>query len=162
MLKKSKIYVFRKLSIIDFIENVTKINLSPFIYRRKSYTFMKNIQEPLTRLFSKKNIALLYKILIAVFVISALIGLVLFFTKRPKQVVKEPTDTLPSVKIAPDQLWLPNELLPLPPIQFSREQKQIWSDEEIKSFFVEPDEDTKKLLHDKNIEKIHDLLEGVE
>lgn len=108
----------------------------------------------------KLNKPLLLKVLFGVFLLSVLAGLTLFFIRTGKQ-SKHENSQLPSVKIAPEHIWLNDEPLPLPPIQFSREQKKVWTTEDIEKFFIEPNEAVLDTLHEKNSEKIKQLLEGI-
>lgn len=103
----------------------------------------------------------LLKGLLIFFVIAVSIGFVLFFFQTYRNKSTE-VDKLPPVKIAPENLELPEDPLVLPPIQFSREQKKSWEKAEIEEFFVEPDESSIENLHEKNSEKIRNLLDGVE
>lgn len=105
----------------------------------------------------KERGSFILKILLAILLLSLVLGFVLFFLK----IKKTAASNIPSVKIAPENLWIQDDPLNLPPIQFSREQKKKWSDEDIEKFFVEPSEEVIDKLNKKNSEKIKKLLEGV-
>lgn len=96
-----------------------------------------------------------------VFLMSLTLGLFLLFMQLKKNYSKPEKDTLPSVRIAPENLYLPEDPLVLPPIQFSREQEKVWSDEKIEKFFVVPKNEEIENLHKNNTKKIDNLLEGI-
>lgn len=101
------------------------------------------------------------KIILVLFICSVCIALVLLLFQLKKMTPSNERDLLPSVKIAPENLCLPDNPLSLPPIQFSREQRKTWSDRDIEMFFVDPKSEAGENLHKKNAQKIQDLLEGV-
>lgn len=114
--------------------------------------FFKGIKSAFTKVKTTKSLKLVVLIsfgLVAIFI------LVRFIKNQPKN------DSIPSVKIAPENLCLPEDPLVLPPIQFSREQEKSWSDEKIKEFFIIPSDDTIENLHNSNSKKIDNLLEGI-
>lgn len=125
------------------------------------YSKMKtSIQTKVKTLLKKTSWKFLFIGCFVCFVAAVVIGLLLFFSKKPASPVQ--TTKLPSVIIPPEHIWIPENPLILPEIQFSREQKKEWTQEEIQKFFVEPNEDSLKELHRQNTEKIKKLLEAVE
>lgn len=106
---------------------------------------------------SNTRASFILKALLIMLLVSIVLGFILFFLK----IKKAYDESVPSVRIAPENLWTQDDPLNLPPIQFSREQKKKWSDEDIEKFFVEPSEEVIQKLHKKNSEKINKLLEGV-
>ncbi len=63
-------------------------------------------------------------------------------------------------KLNPNSLWLLDEPLKLPPIQFSREQRRIWKQNEVDYWYEAPSEEVMDDLRQKNKEIIDNLLEA--
>lgn len=64
-------------------------------------------------------------------------------------------------KINPDVFWLLDEPLQLKPIQFSREQRKIWTPSEIEFWYEPPSAEAMENLHKKNRKMIDTILEAV-
>ncbi len=62
-------------------------------------------------------------------------------------------------KLNPNSLWLLDEPLKLPPIQFSREQRKLWKKAEVDYWYEPPSEKAMEELRQKNKKIIDDLLE---
>ena len=63
-------------------------------------------------------------------------------------------------KIDPNVLWLLEEPLYLPPIQFSREQRKIWEEEEIEYWYEPPSKQIMEMLNKKNKNLVDNILEA--
>ncbi|PIE98679.1 MAG: hypothetical protein CR988_02230 [Treponema sp.] len=101
--------------------------------------------------------------IIALTIVFIALGIIFILSQvNKKDETGEPAEVLKSVKIQPNMLWLSDEPLQLPPVQFSREQKKTWLEEDVMEFYFYPNEKTMQELHQKNEEKIKDLLEGTE
>lgn len=109
---------------------------------------------------SKLNKAKFIKIAFIAFFCFLIIGFILLFIQIKGSCSLFERDAVESVKIAPENLFLSDDPLALPPIQFSREQRKTWTDKKIKGFFIMPGDGVMKDLHDKNNKKIEKLLEG--
>lgn len=116
---------------------------------QSSKTALKRINKPI-----------MFKILFGAFFCFVILGLMLFLHQFAGG-AKDRRKRMPSVKIAPENIWLQTEPLHLDPIQFSREQKKLWNSDDVEKFFVEPNDDVLNELHEKNTGKIMHLLDGV-
>lgn len=65
------------------------------------------------------------------------------------------------ISIDPVVFQLPNEPLELPPIQYSRKQKKIWSDADLQYWYTMPDTEQMKKLHEINEQQMKKLWESV-
>ena len=76
---------------------------------------------------------------------------------------KKPSIDLDEVMISIDPVifMLPDEPLELPPIQYSRKQKKIWTDSDLQYWYTIPDADEMQKLHDINERQMNKLWESV-
>ena len=65
------------------------------------------------------------------------------------------------ISIDPVIFMLPDEPLELPPIQYSRKQKKIWTDSDLQYWYTIPDADEMQKLHDINERQMNKLWESV-
>ncbi len=138
---------------------------------------MNTIKEKIKNFFSKiktfvsdnKKIVILISSVIVV-ILLLLIFLLIALSKNNKPETArgrvKPTiqtnnsDTITvNKKVNPNDLWLLDEPIQLPPIQFSREQRQIWKPAEVDYWYEAPSEEAMKILREKNKKIINDLLE---
>ena len=65
------------------------------------------------------------------------------------------------ISIDPVILMLPEEPLTLPPVQYSRKQKKIWTETDMQYWYTIPDMREMQKLHDLNERQIQQLWESV-
>ena len=65
------------------------------------------------------------------------------------------------ISIDPVIFMLPDEPLELPPIQYSRKQKKIWTDSDLQYWYTIPDAEQMQKLHDINERQMNKLWESV-
>lgn len=111
---------------------------------------MNKIQDFISNRKKETVIAVCILILILLIIILAMI---FGGNKRAKM---SRTDT----KIDPNVLWLLEEPLYLPPIQFSREQRKIWEEEEIEYWYEPPSKQIMEMLNKKNKNLVDNILEA--
>ncbi len=66
-----------------------------------------------------------------------------------------------ALALAPEELWLPAEPLPVPGLQFFRELRTVWSAEDVKQWYTVPDEASLGALRSAGQKQINALLESV-
>ncbi|MGP1431141.1 MAG: hypothetical protein ACTTI6_08210 [Treponema sp.] len=76
-----------------------------------------------------------------------------------KKIETDPDEIM--ISIDPVVFQLPNEPLELPPIQYSRKQKKIWSDADLQYWYTMPDAEQMKRLHEINEQQMNKLWESV-
>ena len=81
-------------------------------------------------------------LLIIMLIISVII--LLSGTKKPNA---DPGEVM--ISIDPVIFMLPDEPLELPPVQYSRKQKKIWTDADLQYWYTIPDAEQMQKLHDK-------------
>ncbi len=137
---------------------------------------MDAIKEKITNFFStvktfisdnKKAVVVILSFI--VFITILLIILISMLSKNDEEPIRKTSSAETQLsneqnetgfkKISPDSLWLLEEPLKLPPIQFSREQREIWKPAELDYWYEAPDEQAMKELRQKNKEIIDNLLE---
>ncbi len=116
---------------------------------------MNKIQEFISDHKKEAVIALCLLVLILFTII-----LILIFSGQSKTGNKLENKTVPEVKIDSKVLWLLEEPLDLPPIQFSREQRKIWEDEEIKYWYEPPSKEAMEKINKKNKKLVDNILEA--
>ena len=77
-------------------------------------------------------------------------------TKKP---IADPDEVM--ISIDPMIFMLPDEPLELPPVQYSRKQKKIWTDSDLQYWYTIPDADEMQKLHDINERQMNKLWESV-
>ncbi len=77
-------------------------------------------------------------------------------TKKPSA---DPDEVM--ISIDPMIFMLPDEPLELPPVQYSRKQKKIWTDSDLQYWYTIPDADEMQKLHDINERQMNKLWESV-
>ena len=65
------------------------------------------------------------------------------------------------ISIDPVIFMLPDEPLELPPVQYSRKQKKIWTDSDLQYWYTIPDAEQMQKLHDINERQMNKLWESV-
>ena len=65
------------------------------------------------------------------------------------------------ISIDPVIFMLPDEPLELPPVQYSRKQKKIWTDSDLQYWYTIPDAEQMQKLHDINERQMNQLWESV-
>ncbi len=131
---------------------------------------IKNFFSTINTFFSENKKAMIIIILAVILIILLSIMLISMLSqnknedkahRRAKKTVKvEKTKTSANLqKIESTSIWLPDEPIKLPPIQFSREQRQIWKPAEVDYWYEAPDEEAMKELRQKNKKIIDDLME---
>ena len=93
-------------------------------------------------------------LLIIMLIISVII--LLSGTKKPSI---DPDEVM--ISIDPMIFMLPDEPLELPPVQYSRKQKKIWTDSDLQYWYTIPDADEMQKLHDINERQMNKLWESV-
>ncbi len=93
--------------------------------------------------------------LLIIMMIISVIGLV----HETKQPPLDPDEVL--ISIDPVIFLLPDEPLSLPPIQYSRKQKKIWTEADLQYWYTIPDKDQMQRLHDINERQMNKLWESV-
>ena len=93
-------------------------------------------------------------LLIIMLIISVII--LLSGTKKPSI---DPDEVM--ISIDPVIFMLPDEPLELPPVQYSRKQKKIWTDSDLQYWYTIPDADEMKKLHEINERQMNKLWESV-
>ena len=63
-------------------------------------------------------------------------------------------------KIDPKVLWVLEEPLRLPPIQFSREQRKMWDRHEVEFWYEPPSKEIMEMLDKKNKNLVDNILEA--
>ena len=77
-------------------------------------------------------------------------------TKKPNA---DPDEVM--ISIDPMIFMLPDEPLELPPVQYSRKQKKIWTDADLQYWYTIPDAEQMQKLHDINERQMNKLWESV-
>lgn len=77
-------------------------------------------------------------------------------TKKPPI---DPDEVL--ISIDPVIFLLPDEPLELPPIQYSRKQKKIWTEADLQYWYTIPNTDQMRQLHEINERQMNKLWESV-
>ena len=93
--------------------------------------------------------------LLIIMMIISVIALV----RGTKQPALDPDEVL--ISIDPVIFLLPDEPLELPPIQYSRKQKKIWTEADLQYWYTIPDKDQLQRLHDINERQMNKLWESV-
>ena len=93
-------------------------------------------------------------LLIIILIISVII--LIHGNKKPGT---DPDEVM--ISIDPVIFMLPDEPLELPPIQYSRKQKKIWTDSDLQYWYTIPDADEMQKLHDINERQMNKLWESV-
>ena len=65
------------------------------------------------------------------------------------------------ISIDPVIFLLPDEPLELPPIQYSRKQKKIWTEADLQYWYAIPDAEQMQKLHDINERQMNKLWESI-
>ena len=65
------------------------------------------------------------------------------------------------ISIDPVIFLLPDEPLELPPIQYSRKQKKIWTEADLQYWYTIPDAEQMQKLHDINERQMNKLWESI-
>ncbi len=123
--------------------------------------------EKMKTFFSAENFSVHKKEVIIIFssiaLILFLVIIILLVTAKPgnktEMKTTESSSQVPLKKIDPNSLWLLDEPLQLPPIQFSREQRKIWKQGEIEYWYKPPSQEAMTELHIQNKKLIKNLLE---
>lgn len=76
-----------------------------------------------------------------------------------KKIETDPDEIM--ISIDPVVFQLPSEPLELPPIQYSRKQKKIWTDADLQYWYTMPDTEQMKKLHEINEKQMNKLWESV-
>ena len=76
-----------------------------------------------------------------------------------KKIETDPNEIM--ISIDPVVFQLPHEPLELPPIQYSRKQKKIWTDADLQYWYAIPDTEQMQKLHEINDQQMHKLWENV-
>ena len=93
-------------------------------------------------------------LLIIMLIISVII--LIHGNKKPSA---DPDEVM--ISIDPVIFMLPDEPLELPPVQYSRKQKKIWTDSDLQYWYTIPDADEMQKLHDINERQMNKLWESV-
>lgn len=93
-------------------------------------------------------------LLIIILIISVII--LIHGNKKPGT---DPDEVM--ISIDPVIFMLPDEPLELPPIQYSRKQKKIWTDSDLQYWYTIPDAEQMQKLHDINERQMNKLWESV-
>ena len=93
-------------------------------------------------------------LLIIILIISVII--LIHGNKKP---CTDPDEVM--ISIDPVIFMLPDEPLELPPIQYSRKQKKIWTDSDLQYWYTIPDAEQMQKLHDINERQMNKLWESV-
>ena len=93
-------------------------------------------------------------LLIIILIISVII--LIHGNKKPGT---DPDEVM--ISIDPMIFMLPDEPLELPPIQYSRKQKKIWTDSDLQYWYTIPDAEQMQKLHDINERQMNKLWESV-
>jgi len=93
-------------------------------------------------------------LLIIIMIISVIVLL-----RGTKKVNTEPDEVM--ISIDPVIFLLPDEPLELPPIQYSRKQKKIWTEADLQYWYTIPDEEQIQKLHDINERQMKKLWESI-
>lgn len=95
---------------------------------------------------------------LGVMIIMLIISVLLLINGTKKTDI-DPDEVI--ISIDPVVFQLPDEPLELPPIQYSRKQKQRWSDADLHYWYTIPDGDAMQKLHDINERQMDKLWESV-
>ena len=93
-------------------------------------------------------------LLIIMLIISVII--LVSGTKKPNA---DPDEVM--ISIDPMIFMFPDEPLELPPVQYSRKQKKIWTDSDLQYWYTIPDAEQMQKLHDINERQMNKLWESV-
>ena len=93
-------------------------------------------------------------LLIIILIISVII--LIHGNKKPGT---DPDEVM--ISIDPVIFMLPDEPLELPPVQYSRKQKKIWTDSDLQYWYTIPDAEQMQKLHDINERQMNKLWESV-
>lgn len=101
-----------------------------------------------------------------IFLCSTLGVLILLMLISVLLLVKETRKTdLPAdeviISIEPAIFLLPEEPLELPPVQYSRKQKKIWTEADLEYWYTIPDKEQMQKLHELNEQQMKKLWESV-
>lgn len=91
--------------------------------------------------------------------IIMLIVSVIMLVSGTKKPIADPDEVM--ISIDPMIFMLPDEPLELPPVQYSRKQKKIWTDSDLQYWYTIPDADEMQKLHDINERQMNKLWESV-
>lgn len=91
--------------------------------------------------------------------IIILIVSVIILVSGPKKPSVDPDEIM--ISIDPMIFMLPDEPLELPPVQYSRKQKKIWTDSDLQYWYTIPDAEDMQKLHDINERQMNKLWESV-
>ncbi|MGP1576899.1 MAG: hypothetical protein ACTTH7_05340 [Treponema sp.] len=91
--------------------------------------------------------------------ILLMLGAVVMLIYEQKGPPLDPDEII--ISIDPAVFVLPEEPLDLPPVQYSRKQKKVWTEADVQYWYTLPDAEQMKKLHDANEEKMKKLWESV-
>jgi len=91
--------------------------------------------------------------------IIMLIVSVIMLVSGTKKPIADPDEVM--ISIDPMIFMLPDEPLELPPVQYSRKQKKIWTDSDLQYWYTIPDAEQMQKLHDINERQMNKLWESV-
>lgn len=100
-------------------------------------------------------------------VLGALLGIllllmlvsVLLLVQGARKTGADPDEVI--ISIDPAVFLLPDEPLELPPVQYSRKQKKIWTEADLEYWYTIPDADQMQKLHEVNEQQMKKLWESV-
>ncbi|MEL3906316.1 MAG: hypothetical protein P1P65_04720 [Treponema sp.] len=100
-------------------------------------------------------------------VLGALLGIllllmlvsVLLLVQGSRKTGADPDEVI--ISIDPAVFLLPDEPLELPPVQYSRKQKKIWTEADLEYWYTIPDADQMQKLHEVNEQQMKKLWESV-
>lgn len=91
-------------------------------------------------------------------IIMLIISVMILLSGTKKQHI-DPDEVI--ISIDPMIFMLPDEPLELPPVQYSRKQKKIWTDADLQYWYTIPDTEQMQKLHDINEQQMNKLWESV-
>ena len=91
-------------------------------------------------------------------IIMLIISVMILLSGTKKQHI-DPDEVI--ISIDPMIFMLPDEPLELPPVQYSRKQKKIWTDADLQYWYTIPDAEQMQKLHDINERQMNKLWESV-
>lgn len=109
---------------------------------------------------TKKRLLIIICTVVLVLLLLMLV-IVLFIEDSKKKEKLRSELALKALSLAPGELWLPSEPLPVPGVQFFREPGRSWNAEEVNKWYTVPDKDSFDVLRDAKDKLIDTLLESV-
>ncbi|MGP1594838.1 MAG: hypothetical protein ACTTH8_06295 [Treponema sp.] len=88
-----------------------------------------------------------------------MLGAVVLLIHEQKGPPLDPDEII--ISIDPSVFALPDEPLELPPVQYSRKQKKIWTEADVQYWYSLPNAEEMQKLHDINEERMKKLWESV-